>query len=91
MRRVDEFVNDVVNQIRPVVAKFVFGFEYFRKCLQNVWLEKQSDLTDVASDMMHHGKNAVVDEFTVLLEVSEQLAILVHNIDRGEPYDSKYK
>lgn len=42
-------------------------------------------MLQVATNVMHHRKDAIVDELTVLLEIFEEQPILAHDLNCREP------
>jgi hypothetical protein len=40
---------------------------------------------EVASDVVHHREDAIVDELAVFFEALEQESVLAHDFDRREP------
>lgn len=72
------------NIVVAYITELVLRLPDLRENLENVGLEENRDLIEVAADMVHHRKNAFVDIFSVFVEVLEENSVVAHYFDGSE-------
>lgn len=73
------------------ITYFKFRFPNGRKASKNRRLKQRAEAVKFATHMMHHRKNAIVDELAVTRVVLQEKTVLIHYICSCEPINKKVK